>query len=625
LKYNFLISILVSTLFLLVSQSYSALGQTTFQVDDTVPIETIVKALEGPNVEISNITHSGHTAKKPVGSFNDVLHLLDFSKGLIMTTGSAKLAIGPNNSSKKGVGDSGTTPDSDPDLETVVPADQLFDLVVIEFDIRVSNSVLSFNYIFGSEEYPEYERQYNDVFGFFISGPGITGIKNLATINGNTPVSVKSINSTKNSNYFVSNGGGDNPAQDFYLQYDGYTKKLTAQTEVIPCETYHIKLAIADARDDILDSGVLIEQGSFTGISKLDIEVAFEHEGIDYAVEGCNKGYFIVKKNPEWIDQSSSFEYEFTLSGTAVNGDDYTFIPGNTFTIPANEESVKMEINALIDGIPEGTENVQLDITLKCGGGTIATASAQMDIHDEIEFPINSIVCKDILMPINTPVDPRWTFIWDANAALSCTDCSSPNVQLSNDADFGVHVKDNVSTCETNTVAHVVVQDPKAKFTYSIDPNYPTNEVSFKNLSVNADGYVWDFGDGQTSSDASPEHVYVVEGRDSVVFTVSLTASSFNGLCKDTYDSTVVIEPLFIPNIIIPNKSDTLNHEFHPRGIKKGVWRIIIYNRWGKQVYSSLHYNKDWDGDDVSMGVYYYELVNPPGDRKYKGWIQVIK
>ncbi|HEY8935876.1 MAG TPA: choice-of-anchor L domain-containing protein [Cyclobacteriaceae bacterium] len=622
MKYNFLISTLVSVLFLLLGQSYSAWAQTKFEVDDTVPIETIVKSLEGPNVEISNITHSGHTAKKPVGSFNDVLHLLDFSKGLIMTTGSAKLAIGPNNSSNKGAGDSGTTSDSDPDLETVVPGEVLYDLVVIEFDVRVSNSVLSFNYIFGSEEYPEYERQYNDVFGFFISGPGITGVKNLATINGNTPVSVKSINSKKNTDYFVSNGGGDNPAHDFYLQYDGYTKKLTAKTEVIPCETYHIKLAIADARDDILDSGVLIEQGSFTGTSKLNIDVAFEHEGIDYAVEGCNKGYFIVKKNPEWIDPSSSFEYEFSLSGTAVNGDDYTLIPGNTFTIPANEESVKMEINALMDGIPEGIENVILNIILKCNGSTIAAASAQMDIRDEIEFPINSTVCKDILMPINTPADPRWTFVWDANAALSCTACSSPNVQLSSDADFGVHVKDNVSTCETNTVAHIVVQNPKAKFDYSTDPNYPTNEISFKNLSLHADGYLWDFGDGQSSSDANPEHVYAVEGRELVSFTVTLTASSFNGLCKDTYDTIVVIEPLFIPNVITPNIS---NQKFSPLGIKKGFWRITIYNRWGRQVYSSLHYNKDWGGEDVSMGVYYYELINPPGDRKYKGWIQVLK
>lgn len=613
---------LVLAIIFLVSAFISAHAQTSFQVDDSGSIEDMVKSLAGPNVVISNIRYSGQTNKKPVGSFNDVLGLLDITTGLLMTNGSAKLVIGPNNLSNAGAGAGGSGSDSD--LESVVPGEDLFDVVVIEFDIRVTNTVLSFNYMFGSEEYPEYERQYNDVFGFFISGPGITGKKNLAVLSDGTPVSVKSINSVKNTNYFVSNGGGDNPAHDFYLQYDGFTKKLTAKTEVIPCETYHIKLAIADAKDDILDSGVFIEKGSFTSTSKLDIEVAFEHEGYGYAVEGCNKGYFIIKKNIDWIKLNDPVTLEFKLSGSATNGVDYTAVSGTTITIPANEESIKMEINALLDALPEGSETVHIDILLRCGTNILATSSAEMIIKDKIDFPINSVVCKDVSMPINVQTSNRWVFTWAPNAALSCTDCPSPNVKLLTDAQFPVHVRDVESGCETDTEASVTLQNPEAYFTYSKNLYYTSVDAFFKNLSTNADEYVWDFGDGQTSTEFEPIHKFSAgESLDSIPYKISLKIRSLIG-CEAKYDTTIVIVPFYAPNVITPN-DDPWNQGFVVKGIENGVWKIRIYNRWGTLVYSSNGYNNDWEGNNVSGGVYYFKLRNPPGDREIKGWLHVLK
>ena len=608
---------------------HSTAQQTNFQIDDSVPISTMVKSLEGKGVEIFNITFNTHSENKPNGTFKDVLGLLDIGEGLIMTSGAAKLAIGPNDASNAGKGNgSSANPDFDADLESIVPGEDLYDLTVIEFDIRVNNTVLSFNYLFGSEEYPEYERQYNDVFGFFISGPGIVGKKNLAVIGDKTPVSVKSINSTKNASYFVSNGGGDNPSQDFYLQYDGFTKKLTAKTDVIPCQVYHIKLAVADARDDILDSGVFIEKGSFTTSSKLDVDVEYEHEGIDYAVEGCNKGYFVIKKNLDWLNVNDAVTLEFKLSGSSTNGTDYPLITGNTITIPANQESVKMEIDPLVDGLPEGTETVILDIVLRCGSDIIATASANMIIKDKLAFPINSEVCKDVLMPINTDASDRWTFTWAPNPMLSCTACPSPSVSLSSDAQFPVHILDNESGCEADTLAYVTIKTIDAYFKYLKDNNYTTVDAFFQNLSDGADSYAWDFGDGQTSTAFEPSHTYYFEEsrypQAPVTYTIRLKSSSFDGLCKAEYDTTITVQPLFIPNIITPN-NDISNEQFIVNGIEKGVWKINIYNRWGVLVYTSNQYNNDWEAKNVSTGVYYFKLSNPKGDREYKGWIQVLR
>jgi len=63
-----------------------------------------------------------------------------------------------------------------PDLSVLAAGFQTFDASILEFDFIPQSDTLKFNYIFGSEEYPEYVNSgYNDVFGFFISGPGIAG------------------------------------------------------------------------------------------------------------------------------------------------------------------------------------------------------------------------------------------------------------------------------------------------------------------------------------------------------------------------------------------------------------------------------------------------------------------
>src|SRR5690606_8418105 len=99
----------------------------------------------------------------------------------------------------------------------------------------------------------------NDVFGFFISGPGITGDpgignqKNIALIPGtNQAVAINNVNNGSNSIFFHDNAGGQ------HLQYDGITRGLSAFSVVQPCQTYHLKLVVADASDRKFDSGVFI-------------------------------------------------------------------------------------------------------------------------------------------------------------------------------------------------------------------------------------------------------------------------------------------------------------------------------------------------------------------------------
>ena len=127
----------------------------------------------------------------------------------------------------------------------------------IEFDLTVTSDTIRFNYSFGSEEYLEFVGSFNDVFAFYISGPGIVGTDNMALIPGTaTPVSINNVNDVDNPSYYNINGEGwDLPfsADDYYIQYDGFTTVLEAKHNVIPCETYHLKMAIADDLDWSLD------------------------------------------------------------------------------------------------------------------------------------------------------------------------------------------------------------------------------------------------------------------------------------------------------------------------------------------------------------------------------------
>lgn len=73
---------------------------------------------------------------------------------------------------------------------------------------------------------------------------------------------------------------------------------------------------------------------------------------------------------------------------------------------------------------------------------------------------------------------------------------------------------------------------PKAAFDYEINGL----EVSFNNMSKNADSYKWEFGDGQTSTETSPKHTYAQNGSYNVV----LTATNKDGNAQ--YTESVVLK-----------------------------------------------------------------------------------
>ncbi len=187
---------------------------------------------------------------------------IGMGSGLILASGGVAVAIGPNNDEEARIA---TTCAAyyDSDLASIASG-ETNDVAVLEFDFVPWDNVVTFNFVFGSEEYMEWVgMDYNDVFGFFVDGINPEGgnyvHQNMALIPGTMEaVSINNVNLNHNSDYYIDNSGGNT------IQFDGFTTLIEVSINVVPMSNYHIKMAICDVGDDMVDSGVFLEAHSFS-------------------------------------------------------------------------------------------------------------------------------------------------------------------------------------------------------------------------------------------------------------------------------------------------------------------------------------------------------------------------
>lgn len=233
----------------------------------------LANAIVGCGIEVTDIHYTG--APGSAGFFSTtVTGLIGFDSGIILTTGAASNAIGPNNASGASV-DVSRPGDADLTALAGVPT---FDACVLDFKFIPSSTSVTFEYVFASEEYNEFVFAFNDVFAFFLNGV------NLALIPGtSTPVSINTVNEGSpigtgavNPSYYLCNDGGSMPVScSAYgdptwdavrfnaLQYDGLTVVFTVTATVVAGQINEMKMAIADGSDHLYDSAVFIKAGSF--------------------------------------------------------------------------------------------------------------------------------------------------------------------------------------------------------------------------------------------------------------------------------------------------------------------------------------------------------------------------
>lgn len=308
---------------------------------------TLASALVGSGVTVSNVTYSGSNAQA------GTIHVVDpavvsFNDGIVLSTGNIADVVGPNKSDST-TGDMAGPGDADltaliANTQTVNPA--TYDAASLEFDFVPSASQVYFTYTFASDEYLEWVNLFNDVFAFYVNGT------NCATLPNGDPVSIDTINSVVNPNLFRDNSFSNPPANPLNFESDGLSVEMICSAPVNAGQTNHMKLAIADTSDQVLDSVVMIKAQSLSTTKP----------------ESCNDG--IDNNDDTYVDmndpscQSTTSPAPVGLSGTGSANQAPAFTGNEGNAIP---------LDASILGWTASSDTVSTSWTVNGINGTVGT------------------------------------------------------------------------------------------------------------------------------------------------------------------------------------------------------------------------------------------------------------
>ncbi|MBL7964808.1 MAG: choice-of-anchor L domain-containing protein [Flavobacteriales bacterium] len=551
---------------LLSALSFSGFGQLIVDQSMT-PQQLVQNVLLGSGVAVSNITFNGTpgtTVSVQAARFDGTNCNVGMTSGLLLASGNTNLAIGPNNAGGTTQPPGGLGLGGDPDLTQLLGGTfQTHDAAVLEFDFIPNGDTLTFRYVFGSEEYLEWVgSSFNDVFGFFISGPGFMGpysnnAVNIALIpSTTTPVSINNVNATSNSAYYVDNGDGWSPPQNTdstVLQFDGFTVVLEARAIVQCGQQYHIKLAVADAGDHILDSGVFLEGGSFSSTAAVTASLSTVVGLQDSTLyEGCASAILSFRR---YGDFSVADTVDLIVGGTATNGVDYVPALPNNIIFQPGDSIVYIVLSAPLD--PDGLETVDLEMqnVAACSGMLVVTnftfyiSEAQPMYITTFDAAIG---CDDVITLGPTVYEGygNYGYLWNTGATTATITVSPPITTT-----YTVTVTD---TCfmvpQTGSFTITVPVYPPVSITVSPDVSIPC--LATTTLSVTSvtggDGvytYTWTDAAGNVLGNASS---LTVSSGPTATYYVEVEAG-----CGMNAYGQVTVSPMPLPPIQVQTNNDT--------------------------------------------------------------------
>ncbi|MEQ9300206.1 MAG: PKD domain-containing protein [Cyclobacteriaceae bacterium] len=260
-----------------------------------------------------------------------------------------------------------------------------------------------------------------------------------------------------------------------------------------------------------------------------------------------------------------------------------------------------------------GTYEITLTILDEntCIGVSSATKTVQVfDI--DIQLSAEDSVCTGDQYPLFATGGVNYQ--WSPVEKLDNPNISNPIALLNETTEFTVRITSAqgcvVDTAVTISAIPIVQEDISMTILESC-----TSETQYQ-FSNNTEGqlpFLWDFGDGTTSSEPNPFHTYDENG----LYTVNLLTEE---RCFVEVSLQIDHKSFFIPNAFSPN-GDGKNDFFEI--ISEQSYPLQVADRTGKLVYESSSYLNTWNGGDLSSGTYFYRLALPDGD--CNGWVQLLR
>lgn len=617
---------------------FTAMGQLLVGEGFTAKV-LVGNVLVGDGIQTQNIKYTGHSRAMALFENGDRTDL-GLDKGIILGTGIASKAKGPNNVSNHS--DSLGWP-GDKVLESIAGY-KTRDAAILQFDFKPQTEAIEFKYIFSSEEYIKYvDKGFNDVFGFFISGPGITGEQNVALIPGsNLEVSIDNVNHKRNTDYFILNDdSGSNRYK--YLQHNGQTVVLKANLNLQPCQWYTIKLAISDVGDAALDSWVFIGSKSFKHKTDIGKDTAFCSENFLQTLDAGHPGRKVLWSTGERTQQIQVSGYGtywvevFTECGSFK--DEVNILPairpidlGNDTLICGNEVDRVLEIKDRVfdkylwstgDTTPTIRVKQSGEYWLKVGRDGCFTEDT-IEIQDipipEFSLGNDTLICGDIDISLKPNISAD-DFTWFDGSKIGIKKITEPG-QYWLRADKGVcHF---IDTIEVTNLRDFDVDIGPPTLTYCEQRNVrlstQINDTSIYSVR-------WNTGD----------EVGAITVNESGLYSVIVTDKVCGYRSSDECELNFLSEGLryYVPNAFTPN-GDGLNETIGPVFMLSDAedYLFAIYDRWGEKVFETTHYGDRWDGTvngkPAPEGVYMWRAVIktdclPDQERYQKGSLTILR
>ena len=402
--------------------------------------EVVVNSIISGGLTITNATLN--CPNNAYGTFtNGETTDIGIPTGLVMTTGNVADINAPGADFMST--DNGTNC-NDPQLNNLEPLANN-DCCILEFDVVPTCNELQIRFVFGSEEYPEWvSAGFNDAFGFFISGPDPLGGNyindNVAVLpDGNTIVSIDNVNANFNQAFYVNNANGTTNV------FDAFTSVLISNVSVVPCESYHFKLAIADAGDGVWDSGVFVDF--------LECSNALETE---------------VASTP-----TSCAGADGTATVTSIGG-----FPSYTYSWNTNP----IQTTATATGLSPGVYEVTVDDSGVCTEPIVETIEVVADaIIPTLTINSETICEGDPVILTATPSIAGGGFLW-SNGATSTTINVSPNSTVNYSCDYDL--VGCIGTSTATVTVNPLLESSTELTICDTELPYSWNGVSFSSAGI---------------------------------------------------------------------------------------------------------------------------------------------